>query len=624
MSLLQALKSDRRVWLFGLLALLAVVVARFSISTATSVRWVVKGGYWMILIVFALFLYALWRAVREWWREFKPARNHLGVAALILASGGVLLAHERYGFKILADEALLLGTSMGIHFQREVTYPTRATNIQGPFQILQSVLDKRPFFFPFLVSLAHDFTGYRPENPFYVNTVLGFLFLGLLYAIGRRLGGTAWAGVLLVLLFAGLPLLSQQMKGGGFELLNLVMISVVLLGAMRFAERRDESSLDILCLAAVLLTFTRYESVIFLPPVALLVVWGWWREQRVILTWPVVLTPLALVFYLFQNRVFERNQASWELASVPGATTPFGLHYVGDNLGHALGFFFDTTGYQPNSPFFALVGLLAVPFFALWILRVVRAPDRAPAADVGVATVGLGLFGIWALLMVYFWGQFDHPLIRRLSLPVHLLMAVAVAVIGGKALRTLRGWQAVCGAALAALVVYSLPVMSRRAYANTYSPAIAMEWRKEFLDRYPERDYLFIDNDTTFWITHEVSATAIIQAKARKDSLTYLLRNHSFSSMYVMQHFLVDGDTGVRKLNETDDLGPDFELEPVWEYRIQTLYIGRISRVTAIKDNGKVVAEAGQLMPVPSPVRSAAEVDTVKKAFVDRYLKELP
>ena len=658
MSMLRTLVRDRRVLLLALLALLAIVVGRVTVPSDQAVTCVVKGGYWVLLFIAGYFAYVVGRIVRDLWREWRPLRADLGILCLILVTGGVLLAHERYGYKILADELLLSGTSMGMHYNRDAAYPVRATTVQGPFQILQSVVDKRPIFFPFLVSLVHDFTGYRPENAFYVNTVLGFVFLGLVYLIGWKIGRSRWAGALLVLLFAGLPLLSQQMKGGGFELLNLVMLSAVLLLAFAYAEKRDAVTQEALCYAAVLLAYTRYESILMLVPVAALVLWGWWREQRVTLTWPVVVAPLFLILPLLHNRVFSLNASAWELAS-RGATVPFGLQYVRENLGHAAAFFFDTTGYQPNSPLFAVLGVIATVFFLLWIVRIVRAPFASNPADVATAFIGIGLVGIFVLLMLYFWGQFDHPVIHRLSLPVHLLMAVAIVAAGASlwrprmnatanahdgnpgpagepsspcisdaARKARRLWQSGCVAAIAALVIYSLPAMSRRAYAITYSPSVEMEWRTDFLRRFPARDYLFIDNDSVFWITHHVAATPNTLVKEHEDGLIYHLRNDTFSSMYVMQHFRVDPKTGHRTMEPTDDLGPDFELEPFWEKRIEALFIGRISRIVAIHKNGQVAARAGPIVTPPgtkpSLPRSTEEWDKAKKEYVDKWLKDLP
>ncbi len=626
MSLLRMLARDRRVLLLALLAVLTLVLGRHTLGSRTAVTTVVSGGYWVLLFVLGYFVYAVSRVLRANWRNIRFVRADAGVLCLIVVTGGILLAHERYGFKILADELLLVGTSMDMHYDRSAAYPVRATNVQGPFQILDSVIDKRPILFPFVVSLAHDVTGYRPENAFYVNTVLGFVFLTLVYLLGLNIGRSRWAGVLLVLLFGGLPMLAQQMKGGGFELLNLVIISALLLLAIAFAERRDTATLEALCYAAVLVAYTRYESILLIVPVAGIVLWAWWREQRVTLTWPVVITPCFLLLPILQNRVFELRPGVWELAS-RGATTPFGLQYVANNLGHAAAFFFDTTGYEPNSPLFAAVGLLAAAFFLLWIIRILRNPATSEPGEIATAWIGLGLFGIWALLMAYFWGQFDDPVIHRLSLPVHLLMAIAIAAVGASLWRSARPWQAAAAITVASLVVYSLPAMSRGAYDATYSPSAEMDWRSEFLRRYPEKDYLFVDNDAIFWITHRISATPNTQARARKDGLIFHLRNDTFSAMYVMQHFRIDPETGKRTMVPSDDLGPDFELEPFWERRIQMLFIGRISRIKAIHEDGKIAAQAGPVITPPGakpPPRSIKEWDKAKSEFTEKWLKDLP
>jgi hypothetical protein len=621
--MLRILFRDRRIWLTALVAVLTLVVSRFTLGSSAAVKAVVDGGYWVLLLVFGFFIWRVSRLVRTRWAGWRTKTN-AAVLALVLGSGVVLLVHERYGFKILADELLLSGTSMGMHYQRQAAYPVRATDVQGPFQILQTVIDKRPIFFPFLVSLVHDLTGYRPENAFYLNTVLGCLFLGLVFALGSRIGRSPWAGVFGVLLFAGLPLLSQQMKGGGFELLNLIMLSAVLLLGIEYAEQREEHSLEALTAAAVLLAYTRYESIVMLVPVAALIVWGWLRAGRVILTWPVVLSPALLLLPLLQNRVFSLNATAWELGSKPGATSPFGLQYLRENLGHAAAFFFDVSGYQPNSPFFGAVGVLAVVFFVLWIVRILR--QNSPPAEIATAVLGLGFLTIGGLLMLYFWGQFDHPVIHRLSLPVHLLMVVAIAAVGSSLWRSARVWQFACAAALVAWAVYSVPTMSRRAYGATYSPAAEMEWRTEFLHRYPAKDYLFLDNDSVFWITHHVASTPNTLAKEKEEGLVYHLRNDSFSAIYVMQHFRIDPKTGAWKLEPTDDLGPDFELEPFWERRIQTLFIGRISRVRAIHQGGTAVTSAGFVTPAAgrTPPKSADDSEKARKDYIDKWLKDLP
>lgn len=618
--------KDRRMWLLVLFGTLAFVTSRWLVPEHLAFRIVVKGGYWMMLATVLLFGRALWRILKETWIITQWHRTHLWALLLILGTAAFWQAHERHGFKVLADEVLLLGTSMNLHYEREPTYPIRATDVQGPFQVLQSVLDKRPYFFPFLVGLVHDLTGYDPGNTFYVNTVLSVIFLVLIYLIACRVGGSPWAGAFAVLLFAGLPLMAQQATGGGFELLNLVMVAGVLWLAMRYAEKPDAMAVEALCLATVLLAQTRYESAVMIMPVVALVMWGWQKAGRVELPWPLWLTPLFMMPYVLQNRRFDSDASLWELAGQgTPVTEPFGLHYLPDNLGHALAFLFDTTGYQPNSIFFGTIGLIALPVFCIWMSRVLRSRETCDPANMAVVAVGFGLLTINALFMVYFWGQFDHPVIRRLSLPLHLCLMLAVVVTLARWIRWPGKWQWACAAAVGAMIFQGIPVMAKRAYEKEYTPAVEMAWRQDFIAHHPERDFLFVDQDSIFWITQRIPATPIKQAQLRKEGLAYHLRNHSFSAMYVYQRYNVDAQTGSMTLDIADDVGAGFELEPVWEKRIATLLIGRISRITAITEDNGTVSEYRAFVPSDvTGVRTPEQMEKAKTEYLENWIKQLP
>ena len=614
----------REIWMLAAVTVAVITVGRWAVPDQAVAPLVAKTGYWFVLAATLGLAALLVQLMRQGGSGLRWDRSAWAVAALIALFTSVWHAHERFGFKILADEVLLLGTSMTMHYERETAYPVRASDAQGPLQLVDRVLDKRPFFFPFVVSLVHDLTGYRPTNPFYVNAVLGVLFLGLVYLIGREVGGSPWAGAAGVALFGGLPLLAQQAAGGGFELLNLCMLATVLLLAVRYLRAPDDVSCAALCFAGVLLALTRYESVVMVVPVALIVLAGWFRVGRVVLPWITVAVPVFLLPYLLQNRVFELNRGFWELGGKAGATTPFSLAYVPDNIGHALAFFFDTSDYQANSVVFAALGLLALPFFALVIVRVLRSWRTADAAALAAALVGVGLFAITLLLMVYFWGQFDHPVIRRLSLPVHLLMFLALVVVGAGLWRRAVGWQALGALALGGFVLQGLPMLAKQAYNWDHAPNLEMAWRAEFLARHPSRDFLFIDRDSIFWITQRLPATPVEQAKLRQEGLAFHLRNRSFSAIYVFQRYNSDDQTGTLTLEPADDIGPDFELEPVEQKRIATLVFARISRVTAIRSGGKVVARAADPLPAATPVRTPEELKKAKALYLENWIKQLP
>ena len=613
--------QDRRVGLFLLSTVLAMVLGFVAIPDSPAIVFVSKAGFWFVLLAFAIFVHALWQTWADEIRGLCWRTVDWTSVAVVVVGGVILLVHETFGFKIVMDEIMLLGTSMSMHLDKTVLTPMRGSDIQGTFVILDGMLDKRPLFFPFLVSLLHDLTGYRPANVFILNSALTFVFLGLVNATGRLLAGRV-AGWLGVALLVGLPLLAHNATGGGFELLNLVMIvSTMLLGA-RYVEKMDTASLTAFCFSALLLAQVRYESVIWLLPVALIVLWVWLREGRAMLGWPVIFAPLLMIHYPLQHRIFDLRASAWELGSKPGATTPFALSYVPDNISHALNYFFGKAAEQPNSLVLSLCGCLAVPFFALLVLKRFRSLATESPTVVATTFFAIGFAVQFALLMSYFFGQFDNIVISRLSLPTQLGMVVAVLAVVPQFSKpaVVRGLLVI---AVFGLLARSVPAMAAHAYSQEYLPGKETAWRREFMAGQPRHDYLVIDNDSILWIAHKISATPVLQAKGpRRAALIFLMRNRAFADIFVFQRFNIDPATGIKTLRDGDDLGPDFVLETFREERLQTLTLTRLSRLKEIKDGAVSLTEPDAVIHVVG--KSPQEIERARQAYLENFLKMLP
>jgi hypothetical protein len=170
---------------------------------------------------------------------------------------------------------------------------------------------------------------------------------------------------------------------------------------------------------------------------------------------------------------------------------------------------------------------------------------------------------------------------------------------------------------------------------------MAYAWRREFLERQPMRDMLVIDRDSLYWIAERVAATPILQAQLRKEGIAYHMRNHSFSAVYVYQTFTVNQDTGELTLAPEETMGPDYELAPVAQRRTHLLQIGRFSRVVAIRDGTKILAQAdttlksldSELSPEQlatakrgyvEPDMRPEQLEAAKREYLDRFVRELP
>lgn len=621
MKFIELLREDRRVVTLILIGLLAVVLGFFAVPAPAALFFITKCGYWAMLgtvVWFGWALYELGRIDRPWVEA--RSRFSLKELLLILGCGLLLLVHEKFGFKILMDEIMLLGTSMGMHFDKQPLVPIRGHDLQGAFQLLDGRLDKRPLFHPFMVSVLHDATGYRPGNAFVLNAGLVFLLLGLVHHIGCKLVGKM-GGVLAVLLLTSLPLLAQNATGGGFELLNLVMIAATLALGMRFQANPDIASQRALLLCSVLLAQTRYESGLFLLPVGLLLLRAWWRNGRPILDWGMVFVPLLFLPAALHQKIFSANHSAWELASQPGFERPFAFEYASLNFPHWLNFFFDTTGEHSNSLVLSTLGFIALPFLLLWSVKTLREARSGAPAAVAHALFTAGFAAHTLLMLFYFWGRFDDPVIRRLSLPLNLWLVLGVVTVAGQFSRFKWTWPALLAVTVIGMFSSSLPSMARHDYSLDYYVGREAEWRREFMAAHPEKDYLFIDPDALIWITHKVSATPVLQALNNKGIILFNFRNRTFTAFYAFQRYAVDPGTGRLNVQPEYDLGPDYELETVWERRFTPLTVSRISRIVSIREG-----ETTLPIQVPAPVAEMTpeEREKVRQEYFQQLIKRLP
>ena len=615
--------------MFALIAALSALAGLRLVPNEMALHLVTHAGYWCVLAAFLLFLRAL---VRTFAPDLSAVRQgglrgfDWASLAVVGLGGTMLLVHETFGFKIVMDELMLAGTSMSMHFNRTALTPFRGNNIHGVFMIVEGLLDKRPLFFPFLESVVHDIAGYRPENAFVLNGILTFVLLGLVNAAGRMLSGRL-AGWLGVALLAGLPLLGQNATGGGFELLNIVMILATLLLGARYVARRDDDAFEAFVYSAVLMAQVRYETPVFLLPVAAITLWVWAQQRRANLGWPVLVAPVLMIHCALQNRIFDARSTAWQLQSKPGFSHPFSVWNIPDNVAHAIGFFFSLKlTDQPNSLVLSALGTISILFLLLLIAKRVRTLAAEPPISVATVFFSLGFALQFGLMMCYFWGRFDDPVIRRLSLPTCLWMVIAVMAVLQQFPKP-AVVRALLGLAVLAAIVQGVPSMAAHAYNQEYLAGLETAWRRTFIADHPQKDYLMIDNDSILWIAHQISATTVTsttdpaKATERRDALVFFKRSHAFSDMYVFQRFTIDPETGKKTIRDGDDLGPSYVLEPVREESLQLLTLTRISRIKEIRDGAVVLTrpEADHLVP-----KSRAEIEKERLAYLENYFRMLP
>jgi hypothetical protein len=563
---------------------LAIWLGFVGLPVRVAEEVVKRGGFYFMALTVAWWVVALARSFRR--RRLPPAaptraafppgrRLVLGV----VIGGLTLMAiqSEPYRGKILNDEFVLQSTAYNLHHFRDVATMVRGYEVEGTFISTDNYLDKRPYFYPFLVSLLHDFTGYRPANAFVLNSVLYAVALGLIYAVGQALAG--WRGGLLAALLAGsLPLLGQNATGSGMELLNVVMIVGTLWLGARYLADPAEAGLEAFVLSAVLLAQSRYESALYVLAAAAVVVWGWWAVRRVILPWSALAAPMLLLPVALQNRVVANSPLLWELDEA--RKVRFSIDYLPANVRGAVAFLFNGNAERANSLLLSAAGLAAVLVLALLVAWRWRTWRRRAPAEVALACFGGVILANTGLVMFYYWASFDDPMASRFSLPWLLLMVFATVVVARWLDRRLPATTLLLALAAGWAVPEAAAKFGHHYYSHLGNDEIA--WHHRWVNARPSARRLVISNRTSLsWLLEETPAILLDRARLVADRLQHQLTQPLFDEILVIQALRPTSAEGDFQLPEEEELPDFFRTELLAEKRFGTR-LCRVSRLVAV------------------------------------------
>lgn len=606
----------RRAMLFALSAVAALYIGYFAVTPIRAGHLIINGGYYYILGVFSFFvLYArrLALARREVWTGWLRRPGAAGAAIALGTAFGVW--SDSFRHKILYDEFVLQGTAYVMHATKQVSTILRAYNIFGTWLPIDFYLDKRPYFFPFLVSLLHDLTGYRVANMFALNVACAAALLGLLYWFAREVAGRAPA-LFAVGAFALLPLFGQNATGAGMDLHNLTMIALVACLGVLYLRVPTDDRLSLLVLAAVLLTQSRYESIIFIAPTAVVIVAGWFRAGRIILPWAAVAAPLLLVPYAWHSRVLASEPIFWQLEK--GQTSAFGWANIAGNFKGDVGFLFNTGPGLANSAYLTTVGLLGLLWLGylgvLWLRRSPR-PALPPAAFVGLAFAA-GIAAHFVVLLFYWWAKFNDLMAARFSLPLSLAFAVLGAVlVKGLSERRLPALKAAWIGLGVWLLTMGLPAIAVRFYTDENLGMQELDWEHQVIDSRPGPVLVISNKSTIPFLLWHIEVILDSVAAQKGNDIRYHMAQGTFREVIVAQAVRpTDGDGGMGV--DPDDLMPaTFHLETIAEKRFGGR-VDRLSRIVSIDPAPEREKKAPSKPQPESPLRSMSALQSLSDPAV--------
>ncbi|CAA6691127.1 MULTISPECIES: glycosyltransferase family 39 protein [unclassified Lentimonas] len=577
-------------------AAVAAALLIWGVAIAPAI-WLVKHcGYWLMLGTFVGLVVSLVLC-------FKEAKiggisglvRRLCVPGLfIVVASLVLLSMQPREYKIVMDEPVLAATSLQMHHHNQVLTVSKAYEINGIFDLLGGYVDKRPYFYPFLVSLLHDIVGYDSMNGVLLNGLLVPVFFILLYALGAMVW-PKWGGYFSCVLFLTVPLLAMVVASGGFDFLNLVMLVATVLAALVYSRAPSFARMNLLILLAVLLAQTRYESSLYVCAVALVFMASWIRSRGVFLSRlsmvaPLLMLPVALLRETFHEGLWQLDAETWE--------DPFALSFFGDNWGHAWRFFFSMNDTIPGS---MIVSVCFVGSVALLLCYSCVRPSAVRWRFDWLQSSHLGYFILTAvvnflLLMCYYWGQLDDIVASRIALPYVFFQIVVTVVAARLIVAESRGGAYLILLPACLFVSYTWPLCARSNFLKHATPQIEATWLRETVRSSASESPLFVTRRHLIPIVEKVSGTLPELVLAHPDRIELHHRLHTFSDVYFIY-------TNVETLGENQALlepllNDQFELElidsesleggvEIKMARLIEVKLGDIPRISLDMDDGE-------------------------------------
>ncbi len=511
--------------------------------------------------------------VRQWITD-----NRAGIAVTAIITTVVLLAVAP-GYRVLADEANLVGVSKNLFFQRTANFATTGKWYFENYWNINLTIDRRPALFPFLVSLLHILRGYHPENAFHTNAIIFILFVFSSYRLGKLLSGELF-GVAAAILVASHPNTLVAARSAGFDLLSSFMLLIVIKSFVEYANQNSPKRLAILSLNLCILAHVRYEGwALLLAATAVLLAFRLIRRSQ--LQGYGLLYSFIPIFLLprYWQAVAKANDAEQPLSASLFSVSHF-IQNFREYLGLVLRPLDVSSAHAPLLIMLAAGGVLLV----LFGLFDSSPQNKLSALSIKYAVFIAVLFGLETVISFsYAWGKSLHPASSRLFIWLDTFVALNAAwfltVLGRRLAVPVKLLQRRSGAPVTLLTCLTLfamhvPAASEARFVNSLilTRQAARTW--EFFSKLGNQNILIMTDRPGLYTIMNYGALDISMAVSSRDPLLELSR-HLYDDIYLIQEV----DLNTHKPLPAFDVWTDVPMETVLEFQNTDSASVRIARV---------------------------------------------
>lgn len=562
-----------------LLALPPLVAGALLYTTvrhpAYNEPWFVHSAYYVLFVLVGAYvgmhvapLRFAPRAVVAWAKDNLPGL--VATAAIALA---VFFAVAP-GYRVLADEANLIGVSKNLFFHRTANFAVTGKWYFESYWNIDEVTDRRPALFPFLVSLVHAVRGYRPENAFLLNAILFVFFVFLAYRLGKAWGGEA-LGVCAAILVGASPTTLVSARSAGFDFCATFFLLVVIASFYRYVECPSPRSLALLVVELCLFTHVRYEggALLVLTGLVLLVLrrvrWADLRGYGLLYSF----VPLFLLPRYWQAVAKAHD------AEQPLTTKLFSASNFASNAREFAKLALRPLDDAAHSPLLIILGAIGA------VVLLVSLAHRLATRRMSRAAAELTLFVVAVLaaqsVLCFSYGQGDplQPASARLFMWLDTFLGLAAAWLLVGIGRLVASPAAITSLIVPVLVSGALLVMAipaavdpRFINALIVTRQAAAVWR--YFDKVGDKNILVLGDRPGLYTIMNYGALDINVAGSDRSPLFELSR-HLYHDIYLVQEMSLESNKPLPGF----DPWPDVETEPVFEFQNTDSSFVRIARL---------------------------------------------
>ena len=581
------MKSYTKLYLFIIFGIIAVFLGFFCFNTQSMIGYYKSSIYWFMTLNCALWIAAIIESYSKeenrtvlLQRFYSFCKYHWFAFFLSLILMMLSVMAFKPDFRILADETNLLSVSQSFFNNKDCLLDCSSFTYKSETKdIIIGRLDKRPAFFPYLLSLIHSVLGYRPSNAFILNFITGLLSLFLIYYLIQLFWGRFW-GINALICLAAYPLFIVYTNSGGFDVFNMMCSLVFFVCLYNYIKTPNALQAEVLLLWIPLLSQSRYESVLSIV-IALPVVFYFLPKQEYsALSYKFVLIPFLFVPPAWL-RIITTDPSNWQ---VKGGESVFSLEWFGQNLYKAVMFFTlgeEEFGVIPLISFLALIG------FVVFISEVYFKKESEFIKRIKCLSVqGFRIF--WGTIFVFFIFHAVAKLSYKLSdftdlfasrhaiifLPLFVFMAIVFCV----QLSLLYSFKRVLYLIVSSFLILFYWPQGSKNLCGIINNELYQEFKfsREFLTaNFPDKgDFIILSREAYLYTPLEYNSV-YISVYNDLDSFINSYYNNKFCSHFLLFQTLNSQTKLPYKGYETPN---GLETEIIFETHLQKDFIYRISR----------------------------------------------